>query len=100
MREPDRGHDRFLPIHVPIESAVVGRQPTGDGVRTWRYKYIKYRDGSRELYDLFADPFELTNVTNSARYQSIKAKMQSLLPTAKACKADGCRLSAPLALQK
>jgi len=35
-----------------IEDADVGKQPTGDGVRTWRYKYVKYADGSQEMYDL------------------------------------------------
>jgi N-acetylglucosamine-6-sulfatase len=100
LLEPDLGHDRFLPIHVPIETADVGKQPTGDAVRTWRYKYVKYADGSEELYDLVVDPFEQGNVANTAQYQSVKAGMQSLLPTAKACKADNCRVSAPLALQK
>jgi N-acetylglucosamine-6-sulfatase len=100
LLEPDLGHDRFLPIHVPIESTDVGKQPTGDAVRTWRYKYVKYADGSEELYDLFTDPYERGNVANAgAHYQSIKASMQSLLPTAKACKAGNCRMSAPLALQ-
>ena len=98
--EPDLGHDRFLPIHVPIETADVGKQPTADAVRSWRFKYVKYADGSEELYDLFVDPFELSNFANSAQYQTIKARMQSLLPTAKACKAGTCRTSAPLVLQK
>ena len=52
LLEPDLGHDRFLPIHVPIEELMSGKQPTGDGVRTWRYKYVKYADGSQEMYDL------------------------------------------------
>jgi N-acetylglucosamine-6-sulfatase len=100
LLEPDRGHDRFLPIHVPIETADIGKQPTGDGVRTGRYKYIKYADGSQELYDLVKDPFELTNAANNPRYRSVKAALQVLLPKAKACKADTCRTSAPVALQK
>jgi arylsulfatase A-like enzyme len=100
IREPDGGHDRFLPIHVPVELADEKKQPTGNGVRTWRYKYISYADGSRELYDLVKDPHERSNVVNAARYQSVRAAMRSLLPMAKACQADTCRASAPLALQK
>jgi arylsulfatase A-like enzyme len=99
LLEPDRGHDRFLPIHVPIEDADVAKQPTGDGVRTWRYKYVKYADGSQELYDLVGDPYELNNVVNIERYQSIKEQMQALLLKAKVCKAAACRLSAPVVLQ-
>jgi N-acetylglucosamine-6-sulfatase len=100
LHEPDLGHDRFLPIHVPIETADVGKQPTGDAVRTWRYKYMKYADGTQELYDLVADRYERFNAINNAHYQPIKAAMQALLPKAKACKADTCRTSAPVALQK
>ena len=100
LLEPDRAHDRFLPIHVPIETSDIGKQPTADAVRTWRYKYVKYADGSQELYDLVGDPYELNNVVSVTRYQPIKVAMQALLPQAKACKAATCRTSAPLALQK
>jgi len=99
IRARKHGHDRFLPIHVPIETADAKYQPTGNGVRTWRYKYIKYADGSQELYDLLHDPHELTNVVNDARYRSVAAAMRSLQPKARACKADRCRVSAPSALQ-
>jgi arylsulfatase A-like enzyme len=102
LLESDLGHSRFLPIHVPIESGDVGKQPTADAVRTWRYKYVKYADASEELYDLFYDPYERRNVANSTstQYQTIKARMKSLLPIAIACKADSCRAGAPLVLQK
>ena len=86
LAEPDRA--TFLPVHVPIETADIGRQPTGDGVRTWRYKYVKYADGTQELYDLIKDPYELNNAANNPRYRSVKAGMRVLLP--KACKADQC----------
>jgi N-acetylglucosamine-6-sulfatase len=99
IREPDHGHDRFLPIHVPIETADAKYQPVGHGVRTWRYKYIKYADGSQELYDLAHDPYELRNVVNDARYRSVATAMRSLQPKARACKAATCRSSAPAALQ-
>jgi len=100
IHEPDHGHDRFLPIHVPIELADAKKQPTGDGVRTWRYKYIEYADGTRELYDLVKDPHELNNVVQAPRYRSVRASLRSLLPRAKACKANKCRAEAPPALQQ
>ena len=34
--------------------------PPGETCDTW--KYVEYFDGARELYDLAADPYELTNV--------------------------------------
>ncbi len=36
--------------------------PTYCAVRTERYLFARYATGERELYDLQADPFELTNV--------------------------------------
>jgi N-acetylglucosamine-6-sulfatase len=101
LAEGDLGHDRFLPIYVPIETGDIGRHPVGDGVRTWRYKYVKYADGSEELYDLFTDPFEQTNLANNGGSVAyLKAGMQSLLQTAMTCSGTSCRGSAPPALQK
>ena len=61
LLEQDLGHDRFLPIHVPIETVDVGKQPTADAVRTWRYKYVQYADGS-ESYTTFL-PTRLNGAT-------------------------------------
>jgi arylsulfatase A-like enzyme len=36
--------------------------PPYSALRTERYLYVEYRDGSRELYDLRADPFQLRNM--------------------------------------
>lgn len=36
-----------------------------DGLRTKRYKYIKWASGNTELYDLISDPFELNNIASS-----------------------------------
>ena len=54
-------------------------------VRTDRYKYICYTDlqGLDELYDLEADPYEMDNVIDSARYgrilRSLKKELSKLL---------------------
>jgi arylsulfatase A-like enzyme len=98
LADPNLGHDRFLPIHVPAESEGA-LQPTADGVRTWHYKYIKYADGSDELYDLVADPYELANATNDPSYATVKQNMIGMLQIAKACKGDQCRVPAPASLQ-
>lgn len=36
--------------------------PPYSALRTERYLYVEYRDGSRELYDLRSDPFQLRNM--------------------------------------
>jgi arylsulfatase A-like enzyme len=52
-----------------------------DAVRTERYKYIRYRElpGMDELYDLQADPYELSNVFGSRSHAAVRASMQKEL---------------------
>ncbi len=51
-------------------------------------KYIEYEDGSRELYDLAADPYELQN---SYHDSPPPAELQARLEALKGCPGDGCR---------
>ncbi|MFO1210822.1 MAG: sulfatase [Amaricoccus sp.] len=50
-------------------------------VRSARYRYIRYADGSEELYDEKADPNEWTNQASNAAFASAKATMRGYLPT-------------------
>ncbi|MFD1316373.1 sulfatase [Namhaeicola litoreus] len=49
-------------------------------VRTINYRYIKYEDGSEELYDKQKDPNEFVNLANTPQYQKEKEKLALLLP--------------------
>lgn len=49
-------------------------------VRSERWRYIRYADGSEELYDHEADPREWTNLAEDPRLQSIKAELAKHLP--------------------
>ena len=53
----------FLVEHrrTPEEFAYVRAIPNHDAVRTSRYNYVEYQTGEKELYNLDADPTELTN---------------------------------------
>jgi N-acetylglucosamine-6-sulfatase len=84
---------------VPVEAPGSWSRPTGEGVRTWRYKYLTYADGTAELYDLVTDPYELHNVIGVEAYRSVRSAMRSLLQERKACRGDGCRIPAPSQLQ-
>ena len=44
-------------------------------VRSQRYRYIRYQDGSEELYDHQLDPQEWTNLASDNKYQEIKRQL-------------------------
>ncbi len=52
-----------------------------DAVRTERYKFIRYRDleGMNELYDLQADPYELTNLIAAPDAANLRRQMETEL---------------------
>ena len=50
-------------------------------VRTARYRYIRYADGSEELYDEQNDPNEWVNQASNAAYATAKTTMRGYLPT-------------------
>jgi arylsulfatase A-like enzyme len=52
-----------------------------DAVRTERWKFIRWSSGALELYDLLADPYELTNI--AARNPDVVAELQRTLDSLK-----------------
>jgi hypothetical protein len=95
LSEHDLGRDRYFPIYIPTEPGDAKRQPTGTGVRTWRYKYVRYHDGSEELYDLATDPYELTNLATAPQWNEVKVGMKRLMEEGRRCHGTSCRASAP-----
>jgi len=55
-----------------------GRQ--NHAVRSQRWRYIRYRDGTEELYDHDNDPMEWTNVADQAKHAAVKAELAKWLP--------------------
>jgi len=49
-------------------------------VRTDDYRYIRYGDGSEELYDRAKDPREWKNLATHPEYASTKKRLANLLP--------------------
>ncbi len=49
-------------------------------VRSERYRYIRYADGSEELYDHQSDPMEYTNLVDRQAVDAIKEEMSKWLP--------------------
>ncbi|MFK7767890.1 MAG: sulfatase [Mariniblastus sp.] len=63
--------------------AITTHNHDNHSVRSQRYRYICYADGSEEFYDLKEDPNEWRNMANldSVEIQELKAKHKSYLPT-------------------
>jgi arylsulfatase A-like enzyme len=49
-------------------------------VRTERWRYIRYADGSEELYDHDADPHEWKNLAGDAQHSEAKKELAGKLP--------------------
>ncbi len=60
-------------------------------VRSKRWRYIRYADGSEELYDHTVDPNEWENVAGRPDYEVIKAAHRSFLPVKEAQLVPGLR---------
>jgi choline-sulfatase len=50
-------------------------------IRSVRWRYIRYADGSEELYDVVNDPHEWTNLANDPRYREVIDNHAKFLPT-------------------
>ena len=53
-------------------------------VRSERFRYIRYYDGSEELYDRDTDPNEWHNLADDPEYAEVKADLASWLPSEEA----------------
>jgi len=75
---------------APWERAALTTHGRGNhSLRTERYRYIRYADGSEELYDHRTDPHEWTNLAERAEYHELKRKLRSRLPKKEAPPAPG-----------
>lgn len=50
-------------------------------IRTQRWRYIRYEDGSEELYDHASDPHEWKNLANSPDHLIIKRELAAAIPS-------------------
>ncbi len=72
LNNPNSARDRavMLPGLKPNEYAIMNED--------WRY--IRYQDGTEELYDVRKDPNEWTNLADNPEFTDIKKKMQAEAP--------------------
>jgi arylsulfatase A-like enzyme len=60
--------------------AITSHNQGNHGVRSDRWRYIRYADGSEELYDLKNDPHEWTNLAARPEHASVMAEHRRWLP--------------------
>ncbi|MCW5977868.1 MAG: sulfatase [Bryobacteraceae bacterium] len=87
-RRSDLDGETLLPL---LRDAEAARKPTvttylagNHAVRDERWRYIRYRDGGEELYDLIADPNEYANVASNPRRRTVKERLAKFLPASSA----------------
>ncbi len=75
LRDPDAPRDR---------PALMTEMPGNHAIRTDRWRYIHYADGTEELYDHQNDPHEWTNLATDSRHREVIAAHRRWLPAREA----------------
>jgi arylsulfatase A-like enzyme len=65
-----------------------------EAIRTYRYLYVEYVTGERELYDLERDPHELRSVHADPAYQPVERELARRLQRLSRCVGRRCRARA------
>jgi arylsulfatase A-like enzyme len=83
-RDDLEGHSlapQFRDAKVPRKfPAITTHGPGNHAVRTEQWRYIRYADGSEELYDMLADPHEWTNLAAKGEHDGVKRELSAWLP--------------------
>jgi N-acetylglucosamine-6-sulfatase len=66
--------------------------PRYRGVRTDRFKYVRYPSGEQELYDLARDPYEIKSRHGSSAYAKQRRALSKLLDRLELCAGGDCRI--------
>ncbi|MCA9112120.1 MAG: DUF4976 domain-containing protein, partial [Planctomycetaceae bacterium] len=61
--------------------AITTHNQHNHGIRTSRWRYIQYADGSEELYNMVADPHEWDNLAINSAYGDVVEELREHLPT-------------------
>jgi arylsulfatase A-like enzyme len=69
------------------------------GVRTGRYLYVEHASRERELYDLRADPRQVTNLSGDPGYVEVERQLRRELDRLRDCRGAGCAEPLPVPLR-
>ena len=62
------------------QPAITSHGLKNDAVRTERWRYIRYADGSEELYDHDKDAMEWTNLAGKPEFAAVQKELSAHLP--------------------
>jgi arylsulfatase A-like enzyme len=60
--------------------AITSHNQGNHGIRSEGYRYIRYADGSEELYDMMSDPNEWHNIVTKPEMATVVAEHKKWLP--------------------
>ncbi len=78
-----------------IGDPVIDAQLPYYGIRTLRHKYIRWRAGEEELYDLRKDPYELENIAAEPEAAELKKDLAERAEALRTCAGSGCLRDEP-----
>ena len=66
-------------------------RPSHEAIRTPRWLWVEYRNGSRELYDLEDDPLQLRSRHGDPNLAAVRAELAGRLARLRKCAGTSCR---------
>lgn len=78
------------PYTALVETGLRRNDWTYRGVRTDRYTFVRWPNGSRELYDRRRDPYQLRNLADSRRYGPVERALAGRLRALASCVGAEC----------
>ena len=81
---PDGLHGKsLLPVlqdtSATIKESALSFTKGGTSLRTSRWAYMRYKDGTEELYDMRRDPEQFTNLASAAEHADTLKKLSAEL---------------------
>jgi len=92
LAHPRRKVGRVV-VHEAYNTFGAEADPTWQGIRVGRWKWIEYRSGERELYDVLGDPYELENRAADPALEALRQKLHAIFEKAADCAGAECRVT-------